>query len=142
MKKLLFIFAALSIFIFVNSVFSQETEKTIEDKIKILTVTSDKPIVRGVEIELTVEIEYNFASGEEGKITIGFNTDTSNSYKVYDSLKISKGSEKAILKASIIPVDWGEKGDFSVLATVSKTPTPSFVGMSSTDTKVITVEKY
>lgn len=141
MKKVSLFFALSLVFISASVIFAQEGKEASTDKIKILNITSTTPIIRGVETEIMVEVEYDFTSSEEGVIFIGFNTESSQGFRMYESLKIEKGSGTVTLKAKIIPVDWEKKGDFSVLAIVTKTPSGNSFIPSASDTKVVKVEK-
>lgn len=95
---------------------------TPQDRIKIISVNTAQPVVRGVENEFTVEVEYNLASEEEGEINLGFNTERPNRFKMVDSFIVRKGTGRATLKATIIPVDWGQRARFMVLVNLSKYP--------------------
>lgn len=93
-----------------------------QDSIKITRVSAAQPVIRGVENEFTVEVQYNLDSEEQGEINIGFNTDRPSAFKMEDSFIVQKGAGTATLKAKVIPVDWGQRGRFTVLVNLSKYP--------------------
>ncbi|HKR00356.1 MAG TPA: hypothetical protein VJT09_06770 [Pyrinomonadaceae bacterium] len=93
-----------------------------QDRVKITNVRTAEPVVRGVENEFTVEVEYNLDSEEEGEINLGFNSQKPGAFKMEDSFIIKKGSGTATLKAKVIPVDWGQRAKFTALVNLSKYP--------------------
>jgi hypothetical protein len=95
---------------------------TSPDTIKIISVTPAQSVIRGVENEFTVEVEYNLVSEEEGEINLGFNSEKPQAFKMVDSYIVKKGSGTATLKAKVIPVDWGQRGKFMALVNLSKYP--------------------
>ncbi len=92
------------------------------DKLKIISVDSAQPVVRGVENEFTIEVEYKLDSADEGEINMGFNLDRPNAFKMVDSFLVQKGQGVATLKAKVIPVDWGRRAGFTVMVNLSKLP--------------------
>ena len=92
------------------------------DRVKITSVSAAQPIVRGVENEITVEVEYNLDSAVEGELNLGFNSERPNAFRMYDSRVVQKGAGTATLKAKVIPVDWGERARFTALVNLSKHP--------------------
>lgn len=119
MKSVLSIFTGLTLLLC-----SSLTGRTAnpQDKIKIISVSAAQPVIRGVENEFTVEVEYNLDSEEEGEINLGFNTERPARFKMVESLIIKKGAGTATLKATVIPVDWGQKAKFFALVNMSKYP--------------------
>jgi hypothetical protein len=92
------------------------------DKLKITNVTAAQPVVRGVENEFTVEVEYNLESADEGEINLGFNSEKPIAFRMADSMLVQKGTGTATLKTKVIPVDWGTKAKFMVMVNLSKHP--------------------
>ena len=90
--------------------------------IKITNLYTAEPVTRGVENEITVEVQYNFEAGDEGEINLGFNTDKPNAFRMVDSHLIQRGSGSATLKAKVIPVDWGQRARFTAMVNLSKHP--------------------
>ncbi|MGH9967834.1 MAG: hypothetical protein ACREBG_08340 [Pyrinomonadaceae bacterium] len=86
-----------------------------QDKLKIISVNTSEPIVRGVENEFTVEVEYNLDSVDEGEINLGFNAERPNAFKMVESFIVQKGPGVATLKAKVVPVDWGQRAKFTVM---------------------------
>jgi hypothetical protein len=92
------------------------------DRVKITSVTAAQPVVRGVENEFTVEVEYSLDSADEGELNLGFNAERPNAFRMYDSHIVQKGAGTATLKAKVIPVDWGERAHFMALVNLSRHP--------------------
>jgi hypothetical protein len=141
MKKTFVIFALLFVTFLSAQVSAQQTKNESPDKITILNISFSSPATRGVETEISVEVEYNFESDEEGMISIGFNTDKPNSYHMREKLNILKGVGTVTLKAKVIPVDWVEKGEFTLLTILTKKPTGNRFRPSASVKKVIEVGK-
>lgn len=112
---LLFAFAAIE-----NP--AQSNEQIKPDKIRIVSVTTAKPIEDGVLNEFTVEIEYTVESAEEAAISIGFNSEKPGAYRMTTRKKVNRGTNFITLKADVIPKDWKERGDFVVYANISPHP--------------------
>jgi hypothetical protein len=135
-NKLIFITLSLA-FLFVTQTFAQRNSAA---KIRIINVNSASPIISGSEIEISVEVEYRFESGEEGFISIGFNSEEAQSFKMEQTLNIKKGSDKVTLKALITPKEW-KNVKFKLLAILTATPTKNSFTPSASDTKVIKLKK-
>ena len=88
------------------------------DKVAILVVQPAGPVPRGVETEFTFDIQYTLETIEEGVLTIGFNTGSHgsrpNAFEEVESRVIKRGTDRITIKAKVIPVDWGERGQFAV----------------------------
>ena len=95
---------------------------TSADRVKITSVTPAQPVVRGVENEFTVEVEYALDSADEGELNLGFNAERPNAFRMYDGRIVQKGAGTATLKAKVVPVDWGERARFTVLVNLSRHP--------------------
>jgi hypothetical protein len=95
-----------------------------KDKIRIVRVTPNTPLVDGVENEFTVEIEYTLESADAATLMLGFNSEMQNRYRMTTNKKVKKGTNSITLKAKVVPKDWKEYGDFFILANLSPYPTP------------------
>ncbi|RPJ54827.1 MAG: hypothetical protein EHM23_28050 [Acidobacteria bacterium] len=82
------------------------------DEVLITAVTSDKSIVRGVETEITVSVDYRLQSADEAALMLGFNNEDPVRVTPKDTLLVKAGTGSATLKATVVPVDWGERGTF------------------------------
>jgi hypothetical protein len=109
------------------------------DKIKITNLYTAAPVTRGVENEFTVEVAYTFESTDEAEIGLGFNTDKPGAFKMIEHRIVKRGSDTVTFKVNVIPVDWGEKGRFSVLVNISKSPHEVPWKPSASDRKEIPV---
>ncbi len=99
----------LSLFLLGSSSQSQEEKP---DRLLITAITSEKSVVRGVENEITVSVDYQLVSADEATLMLGFNTEDPTHYPPKDSLLVKAGAGSATLKATVVPVDWGDRGAF------------------------------
>lgn len=111
------VFAAASVVLAVTS-----DQSASKDKVDILIIQPAGPVPRGVETEFTFDIQYTLESIEDGVLTIGFNTGshgaTATSFEEVESRKIKRGTDRITVKAKVIPVDWGDRGQFSVVVNI------------------------
>jgi hypothetical protein len=119
MRALFFVAAAMVVLVSAQIGVAQ---KTTPDKVKIISVKSEKPVVRGVENEFTIEVEYNLETADEGELNMGFNLDRANAFRMVDTHLVQKGQGVVTLKAKVIPPDWEEKARFTVMVNLSKHP--------------------
>jgi len=93
-----------------------------KDKVAILVIQPGGAVPRGVETEFTVDIQYTLETIEEGILTVGFNTGSHgsrvNAFEEIESRVIKRGTDRISVKASVIPVDWGERGQFAVSVSI------------------------
>jgi hypothetical protein len=99
-----------------NAQNSGQSKQENPDKIRIVNITAASPVIDGAENEFTVEIEYTLESMDEGSLAIGFNVTNFRAFRMM--------TRKITLKAKVIPKDWKENGDFSVMANLSPYPLP------------------
>jgi hypothetical protein len=89
-----------------------------KDKVAILVIQPAGPVPRGVETEFTFDIQYTLETIDEGVLTIGFHTGSHgsrpNAFEEIESRAIKRGTDRITVKARVIPVDWGERGQFAV----------------------------
>ena len=125
MKKLLHVigFALLFQCLLIVST-AQDSNQAVIDKIRIVNVTARAPVVDGVENEFTVEVEYTLESADAATLMLGFNSDQQSRYRMTTRKKVKRGTNFITLKARIVPKDWKEYGDFTVLANLSPNPVP------------------
>ena len=88
---------------------------THKDTIKILAISPDPPLKRGVPIELTVDVQADLQSTDAGTAMIGFNTDNPVGFKMVDSRRLLAGAQRFTFVVKVAPVDWGDRGDFMVM---------------------------
>lgn len=120
---------------------ARQTKPENPDKIRIVNVSAAAPVVDSVENEFTVEIEYTLESMDEGSVAIGFNVENvikSGAFRMMTRKKVKKGTNFIKLKAKVIPKDWKENGDFSVMANLSPYPLPQarYTPMAGTTTVI------
>ncbi len=108
----------------VNAQNSDQSKQENTDEIRIVNVTAASPVIDGAENEFTVEIKYTLESMDEGSLAIGFNVTDSGGFRMMTRKKVKRGTNFITLKAKVIPKDWKENGDFSVMANLSPHPLP------------------
>jgi len=86
-----------------------------KDTIAILAISPEPPLKRGVPIELAVDVEADLQSSDAATAMIGFNTDNPVGFKMVDSHKLLSGAQRFTFVETVTPVDWGDRGDFTVV---------------------------
>ena len=86
-----------------------------EDAVEILHV-SPEILTRGVPTEVTVDIRVHLDSHFSGTAMVGFNTSVSDVRTISEaaSRPVSAGSQDLTLVVDVVPVDWGDRGNFEV----------------------------
>ena len=128
-SKYIFIFFLFAVIVSLsattaNAQNADQSRQENPDKIRIVNVTAASPVTDGAANEFTVEIEYTLESMEEGSLAIGFNVTNSGVFKMMTRKKVKRGTNFITLKANVVPKDWKENGDFSVMANLSPHPLP------------------
>lgn len=93
-------------------------DSTKRDAVRILAVTPDWPLERGVETDLTIDVEVDLQSAEERVSMVGFNLESPARFVMKDSRKLVPGAQRSSFVAKVVPVDWGVRADFQVMVTV------------------------
>ncbi len=122
-RRLFFLIFIIGSFGLSIVVAQSKNEDPRRDRIKIVNVTSVKPVKDGVSNEFTVDIEYFIDSVDEATISIGFNTDDPGRFRMTAQKKVSSGAKVITLKARITPKEWKEWGDFMINAIIAPYPT-------------------
>lgn len=120
----LFIVAASFSAATANAQNAEQSYQKTADKIRILNVTAASPVIDGAKNVFTVEIEYTLESMDEGNVAIGFNVADFKAFRMMTRKKVKRGTNFITLKAKVVPKDWKENGDFSVMANLSPYPLP------------------
>ena len=89
-----------------------------QDRVAIVSVTPSGPVTRGVEVEFTFEVDVTLGTRDEAVVHLGFNAERPNSWKMVAQQVVSRGDQRVVLKAVVIPVDWRERGRFSALINI------------------------
>lgn len=85
------------------------------DAIRILAISPPEPVTRGVQVELTIDVEATLESGHEGVAMVGFNTESPEKFEMEDSHQLVAGAQQLTFEIKVVPVDWQERGEFAVL---------------------------
>ena len=72
----------------------------------------------GVETRLAIELDVILDSGEDAVVRVGFNLSSPEEFRMIDSHTIKKGRQRLRSAVTVVPVDWADRGDFSVIANV------------------------
>jgi len=83
------------------------------DAIEILAV-SPQPLTRGVPVEVTIDVRVSLESSFEARLGVGFNGQDPVRFTERDSRIVESGTQQITVITQVIPVDWGERGDFAV----------------------------
>jgi hypothetical protein len=110
---------------------SQQRDAPAKDDVAIVSVQPDGPLTRGVEVELTFEVDVTLQSEDEAILHLGFNTDQPRSFEMLESYAIYRGTERVTLKAKVTPVDWGRRGKFAALMNIGPKERKNYVPETS-----------
>ena len=89
-----------------------------KDSLTVVSVQPSGPLTRGVEVELTFEIDVQLETADEAIVSLGFNTRQPRSWEMIEEYEVYRGAERITLKATVTPVDWGRRGDFAALINI------------------------
>lgn len=90
------------------------------DHIEILHIEPSTPLEAGVPTELRVDVEVDLQSADEGIAMIGFNSSEVRAFRMDDQFKIERGAQQLTFEVTIVPINWGKKGDFKVLVNMGE----------------------
>jgi hypothetical protein len=97
------------------------------DKIRILAFQPSGTVQRGIETQFTIQIEVDLQSAKEGIVRVGFNLDAPTTFRMIDSRDLREGIQKVSFAVKAKPIDWGDRGYFTVLVNMSpKVTAPEF----------------
>jgi hypothetical protein len=88
------------------------------DDIRIVSLEPQGPVAAGVETEFTIWIDVDLESTDEAYVHVGFNIDSPGTYRMVGSRELRSGRQQLRFVVSVVPVDWGDRGDFQVMANV------------------------
>jgi hypothetical protein len=88
------------------------------DDIRIISLEPQGPVAAGVETEFTIWIDVDLESTDKAYAHIGFNIDSPGAYRMVGSGELRSGRQQLRFVLSVVPVDWGDRGDFQVMANV------------------------
>jgi hypothetical protein len=101
------------------------------DDIRIVSI--NPPVVAaGVESRLRIDVDVILETGEEAVVRIGFNLNSPDAFRMVDSHDVQRGRQRLTFEVTVVPIDWGDRGDFAVVANVGpKTPQPRWTPTAS-----------
>jgi hypothetical protein len=98
-------------------------------------------VTRGVETEFTVEVDVDLQSADEATARIGFNVTSPQQFRIFDSRDLQRGRNRLTFTVKVVPVDWGDRGDFAVMVNIGpRTDTKQFQPTASV-TKAISLSR-
>jgi hypothetical protein len=87
------------------------------DDIRIVSI--DPPVLSaGVETRLTIDVDVILETGEEAAVRVGFNVNSPDAFRMVDSHDVQRGRQRLTFDVTVVPIDWGDRGDFAVIANV------------------------
>jgi hypothetical protein len=95
----------------------------LRDKIRIVSISPAGPVKGGVETEFTIKIDVDLGSAHEGWVRVGFNLDNAADFRMVDRQEIHEGRHQLSFRVKVVPVNWGERGAFTLMANVGPKPT-------------------
>lgn len=107
---------------------TNSTEPTIEDEIKILSITPTTGLIDGEYVTFTVKVSYKLITSSEGTLDVGFNNDEVGiiySIMIGEDKVVSAGSGEHTFIVTAKVKDWGIEGDFHVYVNLSEGATQS-----------------
>ena len=121
-----------------NGIESDETGDTISIKL----VTPDSGLKADIETNFIVNVEYELVSTDSGVISIGFNTLEVGRYPILTAANtlVDIGSGEHQFNVTVVPIDWGAEGDFSVYVNLSEYPHTEVWKPLATDIRVLTFQ--
>ena len=111
------------------------------DDVRIVGLAPAEGVTRGVETEFTVEVDVDLQSADEATARIGFNVTSPQQFRIFDSRDLQRGRNRLTFTVKVVPVDWGDRGDFAVMVNIGpRTDTKQFQPTASV-TKAISVSR-
>jgi hypothetical protein len=102
------------------------------DDIRIVSIDPPGPVAAGVEARLTISVEVILETGEEAVVRVGFNVNSPDAFRMVDSHDVQRGRQRLTFDVTVVPIDWGDRGDFAVIANVGpKAPQPRWTPTAS-----------
>ena len=83
------------------------------DDVEILAI-SPQTVTRGVPVELRVDVRVSLESAFEGQVGLGFNGQSPQRFAEASTRHVAAGTQQLTFITEVIPVDWGDRGRFSV----------------------------
>ena len=111
------------------------------DDVRIVGLAPAEGVTRGVETEFTVEVDVDLQSADEATARIGFNVASPQQFRIFDSRDLQRGRNRLTFTVKVVPVDWGDRGDFAVMVNIGpRTDTKQFQPTASV-TKAISLSR-
>ena len=98
------------------------------DKIRIIALQPSGPVRHGVETKFTIEIEAELHSAKEGIARVWFNLKSPTGYRSVERRDLHEGRQRITFPATVTPVDWAARGDFTVVVNMGPKTTEARMG--------------
>jgi hypothetical protein len=110
------------------------------DRIAILSICPPPPFTRGVPIELTIDVAVDLQTADVGDAMIGFNTEDAVRFKMVDNRRLQPGVRQFTFVVTVTPIDWGDRGDFSVMVNMGPERSGAQWRSTASDRRALSVE--
>src|SRR5262245_24793184 len=102
------------------------------DDIRIVSIDPPGPVAAGAEARLTIEVVELVETGDAAGGRVGFNVHSPDAFRIVDSHDVQRGNQRLTFAVTVVPTDWGGRGDFAVMANVGpKAPQPRWTPTAS-----------
>ena len=110
------------------------------DKIRIISLQPSGPVKAGVETKFTIEIEAELHSAKEGIARIWFNLKSPTGYRNVERRDLHEGPQRVTLVTTVTPVDWGARGQFTMVVNIGPKATDAEWAATAFAQKTISVK--
>jgi hypothetical protein len=112
------------------------------DTVRIVSVAPADSMPRGVPVPYRFEIDVTLNSLDSGIVRIGFNSTDPYGWHLRNPKPVKRGRQRLVYLVTMAPIDWGQRGSFSVRADVgpSSPPNAPWRGIAS-DLRVLPVKR-
>jgi hypothetical protein len=111
------------------------------DKIRIISLQPSGPVTPGVETKFTIEIEAELHSAKEGIARVWFNLKSPTGYRSVERSDLREGRERITLTVSVTPVDWADRGHFTMVINMGPKATDAEWAATAFAQKTISVKR-
>lgn len=112
------------------------------DSLKIRSVTPSGNLTADVAQEITIVVDYNLVSHENGELEVYFNSLSVDQWVGYipTILVVNKGNGSHTYNVTIVPKNWSPAGEYSVIVSLSPYPHGSTWNTLAQDKKTLSIK--
>jgi hypothetical protein len=111
------------------------------DKIRVVALKPSETVKAGVETKFTVEIEAELHSAKEGIARVWFNLKSPTGYRNVERRDLHEGSQRITFVTTVTPVDWGARGQFTMVVNMGPKATDAEWAATAFAQKTISVKR-